>query len=94
MVNELNEKVVCADGFSMSVQANQFAYCHPRIDGAESYSEVEVGFPSAKESSLMKWVESPDRPTDTVYAYVPSEVVRSVIEKHGGIVKGQVPPGV
>ena len=94
MFRELNEKVVCADGFSMSVQANEFAYCSPRISGAASYSEVEVGYPSAEEPDLMEWVESPERPTDTVYAWVPSNVVRAVIEKHGGMVEGKVPPGV
>jgi len=94
MVRELNDKVVCADGFSMSVQANEFAYCSPRISNAASYSEVEVGYPSTEEPDLMDWVESPERPTDTVYAWVPSEVVRAVIEKHGGMVEGEVPPGV
>ena len=88
------KRVVCADGFSMSVQASSGAYCEPRIDGAASYSEVEVGYPSVAESDLMEWVESPDRPTDTVYGWVPSKVVRAVIEKHGGMVEGEVPPGV
>lgn len=88
------KRVVCADGFSMSVQASDSAYCEPRMSGAASYSEVEVGYPSAKEPDLMRWVESPNRPTDTVYAYVPSSVVRAVIEKHGGMIDGEVPPGV
>ncbi|MED5369002.1 MAG: hypothetical protein VX978_05865 [Pseudomonadota bacterium] len=44
----LNQQVVCADGFSMSVQAHNGAYCSPRIDNAESYDEVEVGFPSSE----------------------------------------------
>ena len=88
------ERAVCEDGFSMSVQASFGAYCEPREDGAESYSEVEVGFPSEVEPLLMEWVESPNRPTETVYAYVPSSVVREVIEKHGGLVGGEVPPGV
>jgi len=89
-----NKRVVCVDGFSMSVQANYGAYCEPREDGAAEYSEVEVGFPSAVEPDLMNWVEDVDRPTETVYAYVPSNIVRSVIEKHGGMVEGEVPPGV
>tara|TARA_Y100001970_G_C14236063_1_gene861836 strand:+ start:595 stop:885 length:291 start_codon:yes stop_codon:yes gene_type:complete len=88
------KRVICADGFSMSVQASSGAYCEPRIDGAASYSEVEVGYPSVAEPDLMQWVESPDRPTDTVYGWVPSKVVRAVIEKHGGMVDGEVPPGV
>lgn len=90
----LNKRVVCADGFSMSVQANWGAYCEPRRDGAQAYTEVEVGYPSKAEPLLQRWIESPDRPTDTVYGYVPSTVVRSVIDKHGGMVEGEVPPGV
>ena len=29
-----NRRVVCADGFTMSVQAHQGAYCSPRMSGA------------------------------------------------------------
>jgi len=90
----LNEKVICADGFSMSVQANENAYCSPRMNGATLYVEVEVGFPTEREELIMPWAESPARPTDTVYAYVPASVVTNVIAKHGGMVSGEVPSGV
>ena len=90
----LNEKVVCADGFSMSVQAHEGAYCHPRIDAATRYSAVEVGYPSMKEDLLMDWAEEPSKPTETVYGWVPAERVALVIAKHAGMVSGQVPPGV
>ena len=63
---KLNEKVVCADGFSMSVQAHAAAYCIPRMTDAPIYREVEVGFPSDREELLMEWGEESDRPTDTV----------------------------
>lgn len=88
------ERVVCKDGFSMSVQANDGAYCHPRISGAEEYDEVEVGFPSETEPLLQQWAESWDNPTQTVYGYVPSKVVALVCVKHGGVVDGELPPGV
>ena len=90
----MNEAVVCADGFKMSVQANNTAYCEPREMGQQKYSLVEVGFPSAMEPMLMPWAEDSDDPTDTVYAYVPVEIVTNVIIKHGGMVSGAVPPGV
>ena len=89
-----NELVVCADGFTMSVQAHAGAYCLPKMTGAPVYREVEVGFPSIKEPMLMEWCEEAHRPTDTVYAYVPVQVVTNVIAKHGGMVSGQVPKGV
>jgi len=97
MTKRLNEKIVCADGFIMSVQANEGAYCTPRCDAADQYTEVEIGFPSAREELIIDWMEvygdDPD-PTDSVYPYVPVSVVTNVIAKHGGIISGEVPPGV
>jgi len=90
-----NRQVVCADGFIMSVQAHDGAYCEPRNDNAEKYTAVEVGFPSEREELIMSWIDGFDNdPTDTVYAYVPVTVVTDVIVKHGGIVSGEVPRGV
>ena len=88
-----NKKVSCADGFSMSVQASTFCYCTPRNNDGP-YSQVEVGYPSAREEMLMDWAEDPDDPTGTVYGYVPVSVVTNVIAKHGGIMDGDVPSGV
>jgi len=90
----LNKTVLCADGFTMSVQANESAYCSPRVNDATLYIEVEVGLPSEREELIMPWAESSSRPTDTVYAYVPASVVTNVIAKHGGVVSGDLPPGV
>jgi len=42
----------------------------------------------------MDYAEREDDPTKTVYGYVPSSVVTLVIAKHGGIVSGDLPPGV
>ena len=90
----INKRVVCADGFKMSVQGNEGAYCEPRLNHQKKYSLVEIGFPSEVEPLLMPWCEDKTKPTDTVYGYVPVDIVTSVIVKHGGIVEGQVPPGV
>jgi len=90
----INKKVVCADGFSMSVQGNETAYCEPRLNHQKKYNLVEIGFPSEEEPLIMPWCEDDRKPTDTVYGYVPVDVVTTVIVKHGGMVKGQVPPGV
>ena len=93
-MKKLNKQVICADGFSMSVQGNKTAYCLPREDNCERYTEVEVGFPSVRESLLMPYVDNPDDPTGTVYPYVPAWVASLVLAKHGGIVSGDVPAGV
>ncbi len=90
----LNEKVVCSDGFTMSVQANEYAYCEPRYTGAYQYETVEIGYPSQREELLMEYAERPTEPTDTVYAYVPAALVYAVIVKHGGMVSGELPNGI
>ena len=89
-----NRRVVCADGFTMSVQAHQGAYCSPRMDNAEKYTSVEIGFPSKKEPMIKEYCEEPGSPLDTLYGYVPVQTVTNVIAKHGGIVEGEVPRGV
>ena len=91
---KLNKSVVCADGFRMSVQGNEGAYCEPRLDNQKKYNLVEVGYPSEREELIMPWCENDNQPTNTVYGYVPVDVVTNVIVKHGGMVEGEVPPGV
>lgn len=88
------ERIVCADGFSMSVQAHQSAYCTPRRNRASVYESVEVGFPTEREELLMDFCEDVMNPTATVYGWVPVQTVTNVIVKHGGMVSGTVPPGV
>ena len=89
-----NKMVVCADGFNMSVQAHDGAYCDPRKDASQKYSLVEVGFPSLTEALSLPWAEDQNDPTGTVYGFVPVDVVTNVIVKHGGMGEGEVPPGV
>jgi len=93
------QRVVCADGFTMSVQASSFSYCSPRIDNADCYSSVEIGFPSALDPRLQEYAENPDAVVDvergevlTVYPYVPMPIVLAVILGHGGQVAGELPP--
>ena len=93
-MKKLNKQIICADGFSMSVQGNGTAYCSPRADDCERYTEVEVGFPSVEESLLLPYVEDASDPTGTVYAYVPIGFVSLVIAKHGGMVSGELPAGI
>ena len=88
------KKVICKDGFSMSVQANSTSYCHPRESNAKRYKEVEIGYPSSEEELIMEYAEDSTVPTETVYAYVPAPVVTMVIAKHGGMVDGELPAGI
>ena len=83
-----NPNIFCRDGFSMSVQVGENLYSTPK-GYAERYKEAEIGYPSERESLIEEyaeniWEEECDY-TDTVYPYVPCEIIDMVIEKHGGI---------
>lgn len=86
------DRVVCADGFSVSVQASRSNYSEPR-DNLGPYSEVELGFPSAPDNLIQDYGEfcGTDDPTETVYPWVPAIIVVYLIRKHGGIVSGEIP---
>ena len=79
------KRITCNDGFSISVQANRNVYCEPRKDRAWPYSEVELGFPNESDELIMRYAEDPDFYTETVYPFVPIDVVIELIDKHGGI---------
>ena len=77
-------RIKCKDGFSLSVQASSSAYCSPRESYPELWLSVEVGYPSEVPELIMGYVEDKENPTDTVYGYVPTELVEQLIESHGG----------
>lgn len=79
----IRPRVICNDGFSISIQGSEFHYCSPRYT-CESYSEFELGYPSKLQPELKEYAETPNRKS-TIFAYVPHDVVESIIEKHGGI---------
>jgi len=97
------DAVRCKDGFTMSVQASAYHYCSPRINDAEGYLEVEIGFPTEREPLIDEYaegfgllIEDGDKDyefdfTNAVYPYVPAEIVIEVIMKHGGMVGGNLP---
>lgn len=80
------KRIVCNDGFSVSVQAFSAAYCLPREDKAWPYTHVELGYPSSGDELIEEYCEwLTEDPTDNVYGYVPIDIVNKLIEKHGGI---------
>ena len=89
-MKKMNKPIVCKDGFNMSVQAGETHYSDPRNDRGP-YRAVEVGYPSHTESLLLQFA-NPDNPTQTVYGWVPADVIWDVILKHGGRVEGELPP--
>lgn len=78
-------RIICGDRTMLSVQASSGHYCSPR-DNDGPWDSVEVGYPSRKLDGLMQWAEDADRPTDTVYGYVPLSTLAAVIDDCGGFV--------
>ena len=82
-------KIVCVDGFEMSVQVGFSLYSTPK-KVAKRYSAVEIGFPSDHEPLIEEFAETFHQEdekdyTDCVYPYVPVKIVNKVLKKHGGI---------
>jgi len=81
-------RVVCADGYSVSIQAGKFLYCSSDRglrEDSKRFESVELGFPSVEDELINDLAEDPECPTDTVYGYVPVRLVNKLMEKHGGI---------
>ena len=94
-----NPVIKCKDGFAMSVQASDGAYCTPREDYPnEAYTHVECGFPSADPETVAfrEYAEmcGTEDYCETVYPYVPIGIVQAELDAHGGIVEGRFPSNV
>ena len=91
--NPIRPPIRCYDNFRMSVQASREHYCTPRDDNGP-YSAVEVGYPSELEELLTQYADGAGmagmRPT--LYVNVPAAVIQAVVEAHGGIASGRLPP--
>jgi len=83
--NWLTKRLVCHDGFSISVQAGEHAYCGPRRNDADYYYLLECGFPSEVPDLIMSYAETPSEPLQTVFGYVPVDLVQELLDSHGGI---------
>jgi hypothetical protein len=81
-------RIICADGFTISVQGHFGAYSHPRDDFSEyGYSHVEVLCPPDSDLG-----EKGERCGDEqLYGYVPVDRALAVIAKHGGWADALIP---
>ena len=77
-MKKTNPVITCKDGFTISVQARDSAYCLPREDYPDTpYTHVECGYPSST-------------PTTKALREL-SEAVQAEFDAHGGIVEGCMP---
>lgn len=79
-------RIVCEDGFEVSIQAGSSVYSIPRENGREKYAAFELGYPSEKDPILLPYAEDERNLLGTVYPFVPVEEVNEMIVNHGGIV--------
>ncbi len=84
-------KIVMEDGVSMSVQASSFHYCEPRRSGLDSYKSYEVRDPSEVIEQLRGYeeipVENDEELLESIYPFVPAEILSQIVMEHGGIDK-------
>lgn len=76
----------CADGWKVSIQAGSPYYSIPRQANAGVYAGFELGYPTEAEPLLMDYAEDAENPTSTVYPFTPTEVIKEVLSKHGGVI--------
>lgn len=82
------------NGSTASVQCGEVYYSVPRRNEGP-YTHVEVGFPSegsAIPEKMLEYAEDSEEPHNTVYAYMPSEILIEFVEANGGIKHGELPP--
>lgn len=77
-------KIVCADGFQVSVQASNTHYCTPR-NNEGPYTEVEVGYLSRKATVSDYETLADYADNGSIYVFVPIGLVEAVLEAHGGV---------
>ena len=87
-----NPRVECVDGYSISIQCQKTSYCSPRTDllDVSEYTAFELGFPNQVDELIEEFAEEEGNQTETVFPYVPREVVEALISKHGGIINTDV----
>lgn len=70
-VQELRPRLYCYDGYSISVQASEYHYCSPRLNGLQDYQSVELGFPSKEDELINEYAE--DNPEALGYSLLHRE---------------------
>lgn len=76
-------KIICLDGFCVSVQVGDSLYCTPR-DNKGPWTSVECGYPSESVPAWLDYATDPDEPCTSIYPYVPIELVVDEINRRNG----------
>ena len=73
----------CQDGFSVSVVWGRGTNSEVGQNG--DIVSYELGFPSSEDNLISEFAEDSTNPTNTVYGWVPAEIVQQLIQSHGGL---------
>tara|TARA_R100000656_G_C3900671_1_gene118707 strand:+ start:276 stop:590 length:315 start_codon:yes stop_codon:yes gene_type:complete len=88
----IRRKIICADGYEISLQASKGHYCTPKRDDADVYDSLEL-LAYGYDELLCQYVDFNDNDgRDRIGSYVPVEIVLKVLLKHGGAIQGEIPP--
>jgi hypothetical protein len=100
-LRSVNRRILCADGFAVSVQAsaNHYAndasseapYWHMDREVSYPFTTFEVGYPTADPEPAEVWSEYD---SGGVWAWVPRQVVADLLALHGGAVAWEPIPDV
>lgn len=78
-------RLYLVDGSSLSVQAGDGLYSTPRANTGP-FTHVEVGYPSENPPETWRgYADDEEKPTNTIYSYIPLPLVLLYIGAHGGI---------
>jgi hypothetical protein len=80
-----NKRLVCADGFWLSVQGDDDAYSEPRGKhfNVYAYRSMEI---MASQLLPLKFSKYLDSEKNRIYGYVPVEMIEVLLASHGGVV--------
>lgn len=84
---QIRPRIICSDGFSVSIQASSFHYCVPR-NNTGPYSHFEIRFPSEIVDSWIPYCEGSPENEDAremVYPRVPIRLIVDELKLHGDV---------
>lgn len=84
---QIRPRIICSDGFSVSIQASYAHYCKPR-NNIGPYTHFELGYPSEIVDSWISFVEAFSEnqdPCEQVYPYVPIHLIVDEMNRRGNV---------
>lgn len=84
---QIRPRIICSDGFSVSIQASTYHYCIPR-NNIGPYTHFELGFPSEIVDDWIPYCEGhseSEDPREKVYPRIPIHLIVNELKLHGNV---------